>query len=152
MWPGTSAIADATDRRAQRNLPTKVFFVSVDKSFPQEVSVNFKETCLTVFIACLLAPSSCRGGKHHTTITWERSTHPDIVGFNIYRGDDPGKENPVPVAKLVASECCTAGTLYCQWDDYDVVRHAKHCYIVKSVLKGGKALNWPRMETCAVTP
>jgi hypothetical protein len=124
----------------------------VDGSFPQEVSVNFKNTCLTVIITCLLAPSICRGGKHYTTITWERSTHSDIVGFNIYRGDERGKENPVPVAKLVASECCTLETLMCKWEDFDVAPHAKHCYVVKSVLKSGKVLDWASNETCAVTP
>ena len=114
--------------------------------------MNFKKACLTVLIACPLAPLLCWGGKHHTTITWERSTHPGIVGFNIYRGDDRGKENPVPFAKLVASECCTAGTLFCRWEDFDVVPHAKHCYVVKSVLKSGKVLDWASNETCAVTP
>jgi hypothetical protein len=114
--------------------------------------MNLNKASLGLFIACLLVPPVCQGGKHHTTITWNQSAHPDIAGFNVYRGDDPGKENPVPVAKLVASECCKNGTPKCRWEDFDVVPHAKHCYVVKAVLRSGKVLDLPSNETCAITP
>lgn len=114
--------------------------------------MNLNKTCLTVLISCLLAPPICRGGKHHTTITWDKSASQDVVGYNVYRGDDRGKENPVPVAKLMAPECCKKGTPKCKWEDFGVVPHAKHCYLVKAVLKSGVVMDRASDETCAVTP
>ena len=114
--------------------------------------MNLNKTSFALLIACLLSPPICLGGKHHTTLTWDKSVSPDVVGFNIYRGDDRGKENPMPVAKLVASRCCDEGTSKCRWEDFDVAPHSKHCYLVKTVLKSGKVLDRASDETCAVTP
>ena len=114
--------------------------------------MNLKNACLALLIGYLLAPPICSGGKHHTTLTWDRSANRDVVGFNIYRGDDQGKENPLPVAKLLASECCKKGTPKCKWEDFDVVSGAKHCYVIKAVLKSDKVLDIASNETCAVTP
>jgi hypothetical protein len=117
-----------------------------------EVSMNLKKACLSLLLAFVFAPPVCQGGKHHTTITWDRSADKYVVGFNIYRGDDQGKENSLPVAKLVASECCKKRTLKCKWEDYDVVTGAKHCYLIKAVLKSGKIMDVASNETCSVTP
>jgi hypothetical protein len=114
--------------------------------------MNLKKACfLSLLMACVLA-ALAYGGNHHTTLTWDRSASPDVVGFNIYRGDDKGKENPLPVAKLLASECCKKGTLKCKWEDFDVVSGAKHCYVIKGVLKSGEVLDLASNEMCAVTP
>jgi len=114
--------------------------------------MNLKKACfLSPLIACVLVPMAY-GRKHHTTITWDRSASPEIVGYNIYRGDDRGKENPLPVAKLVASECCKKAAPKCKWDDFDVVSGSKHCYVVKAVLKDGKVSDRASAEACAVTP
>jgi hypothetical protein len=117
-----------------------------------EVSMNLKKACfLSLLIACVLA-ALAYGRKHYTTLTWDRSASTDVVGYNVYRGDDRGKENPLPVAKLVASECCKKATRKCKWEDFDVVPQAKHCYVIKSVLKSGEVLDLASNETCAVTP
>jgi hypothetical protein len=117
-----------------------------------EDSMNLKKACfLSLLIACVLA-SMAYGRKHHTTITWDRSASPEVAGYNIYRGDDWGKENPLPVAKLSAPECCKAAKPKCKWDDYDVVSRARHCYVVKAVLKDGKVSDRASAEACAVTP
>ena len=114
--------------------------------------MNLRRACFpSLSIACVLA-ALAYGRKHHTTITWDRSASPEVVGYNIYRGDDRGKEKPVPVAKLAASECCEKATPKCKWDDYDVVSGAKHCYVVKAVLRSGKVLDRASAEACAVTP
>jgi hypothetical protein len=114
--------------------------------------MNLKKACfLSLSIACLLA-SLAYGRKHHTTITWDRSASPEVVGYNIYRGDDSRKENPLPVAQLASSECCKKAARRCKWDDYDVVPRARHCYVVKAVLKDGKVLDPASAEACAVTP
>jgi hypothetical protein len=114
--------------------------------------MNLRRACfLSLSIACVLA-AQAYGRKHYTTITWDRSASPEVVGYNIYRGDDRGKENPVPVAKLSASECCKKAARKCKWDDYDVVSGAKHCYVVKAVLRSGKVLDRVSEEACAATP
>ena len=106
---------------------------------------------LSLLIACVLAPLA-HGRKHHITITWDRSASAEVEGYNIYRGDDRGKENPLPVAKLAASECCKKATPKCKWEDYDVVSGAKHCYVIKAVLTSGEVLDRASEEACAVTP
>jgi hypothetical protein len=117
-----------------------------------EASMNLKKACfLSPLIACVLVPMAY-GRKHHTTITWDRSASPEVVGYNIYRGDDRGKENPLPVAKLVASECCKKAAPKCKWDDFDVVSGSKHCYVVKAVLRSGKVLDRASEEACTTTP
>ena len=110
-----------------------------------------KACCLTLLIACMFA-ALAYGRKHHTTLTWDRSASTDVVGYNVYRGDDRGKENPLPVAKLVASECCKKSAPKCKWDDFDVVSGTKHCYVVKAVLRSGKVLDRASEEACASTP
>jgi len=124
----------------------------VKYDFKMEVSMNLKKACfLSLSIACVLA-ALAYGRKHHTTVSWDRSASPEVVGYNIYLGDVRGNENPVPVAKLVASECCKRATPKCKWDDFDVVSRAKHCYVVKAVLAGGVVLDRASEEACAVTP
>ena len=93
-----------------------------------------------------------RGRNHHTTITWNTSASPEVVGYNIYRGE--AKENPSPVAKLAASECRKKAAPKREWDedDYDVVSGAKHCYVVKAVLRSGNVLDRASEEACAATP
>ena len=110
-----------------------------------------KACCLSLLFACVLA-APAHGRKHHTTLTWDGSANQDVVGYNVYRGDDPGKENPLPVVKLVASECCKKAMPKCKWDDFDVVPGAKHCYVIKAVLKSGEVVALASNETCAVTP
>lgn len=114
--------------------------------------MKFKKACfLSLFTGCVLA-ALAYGRKHHTTLTWDRNANPDVVAYNVYRGDDQGQENPLPVVKLVASERCKKATPKCKWDDFDVVSGARHCYVVKAVLKSGVVLDRPSGETCAVTP
>jgi hypothetical protein len=44
------------------------------------------------------------------------------------------------------------GALKCKWEYFDVVPQAKHCYVIKAVLKSGEVLDLASNETCAVTP
>ena len=114
--------------------------------------MNLRRACfLSLSIACVLA-ALAYGRKHHTTITWNRSASAEVVGYNIYRGDDRGKENPLPVAKLSASECCKKAAPKCKWDDFNVVSGTEHFYVVKAVLSSGNVLDRASEEACAATP